>query len=123
MRRPAHRAGERAVDAGEPALGPEAFEEDVGQFWGILETRPYMRARAGLAQCLWQLGRRKESVEHYQELLRLNPNDNQGIRYLLAACLLELGRDSELNELIERYDEDGSPFWMYLQALAKFRHR
>ncbi len=116
----------QGVDAGERALGPEAFEEHVGQFWGILETRPYMRARAGLAQCLWQLGQREESVKHYQELLRLNPDDNQGIRYLLAACLLELdtpclGRDGELNELIERYDEDGSPFWLYLQALAKFR--
>ncbi len=34
---------ERGVAAGERALGPEPFEEDVGYFWGILETRPYMR--------------------------------------------------------------------------------
>ena len=36
----------QGVKAGERALGKEAFEEDVGHFWGILETRPYMRARA-----------------------------------------------------------------------------
>jgi len=28
-------------------------------------------------------------------MLRLNPNDNQGIRYLLVDWLLQLGRDEE----------------------------
>ena len=40
---------EKGVAAGERALGPEAFQDDVGHFWGLLETRPYMRAREGLA--------------------------------------------------------------------------
>lgn len=70
---------EQGVKAGERALGPETFEEDVGHFWEILETRPYMRARLGLAQCLWALGERQQAIEHYTEMLRLNPNDNQGI--------------------------------------------
>ncbi|MDQ7839848.1 MAG: hypothetical protein RDU83_02330 [bacterium] len=38
--------------AGKRALGERAFKEDAGHFCGILETRPYMRARAGLTQCL-----------------------------------------------------------------------
>ena len=33
----------RGVEAGELAVGPEAFEDDVGHFWGVLDTRPYMR--------------------------------------------------------------------------------
>jgi len=40
---------EKGVAAGERALGPKAFQEDVGHFWSLLETRPYMRAREGLA--------------------------------------------------------------------------
>lgn len=40
---------ELAVKAGELALGPDGFREYAGHFWGFLETRPYMRARAGLA--------------------------------------------------------------------------
>jgi hypothetical protein len=39
----------KGVEAGALALGPEGFAEYEGQFWGFLETRPYMRARAGLA--------------------------------------------------------------------------
>jgi hypothetical protein len=42
----------KGVEAGELALGPKSFKEYAGHFWGFLETRPYMRARAGLAGTL-----------------------------------------------------------------------
>ena len=38
----------KGVEAGELALGPEGFAEYEGEFWGFLETRPYMRARLGV---------------------------------------------------------------------------
>ena len=111
----------KGVEAGERALGKKAFKEDVGYFWGLLETRPYMRARAGLAQSLWEAGQREEAVEHYWDLLRLNPNDNQGIRDLLMACLIELGRDKEAEKLFEQFEEDGMAVWLYSRALLDFR--
>ena len=37
----------QGVAAGERALGPEKFREEVGRFWGVLETRPYMCAEKG----------------------------------------------------------------------------
>lgn len=43
-----------------------------------------MRARQGLAVCLWELGEREQAIEHATYMLRLNPRDNQGIHYLLA---------------------------------------
>ena len=70
----------RGVEAGERALGPKGFKEYEGHFWGFLETRPYMRARAGLAATLNLLGDIRAAIAHYQDMLRLNPNDNQGIR-------------------------------------------
>ena len=109
------------VAAGERALGPRVFEEDVGHFWGILETRPYMRAKEGLAQCLWALGERDEAVEHYRSMLRLNPNDNQGVRHGLAAWLLALGADDELEALLAQYEEDVFACWTYTRALLAFR--
>jgi tetratricopeptide (TPR) repeat protein len=112
---------EEGVRAGERALGPEAFAEGAGRFWGILETRPYMRARAGVAECLWEMGEAAQAVEHYQELLRLNPGDNQGNRYLLARLLLQEGRDEELGALLEEYGEEASAEWAYTRALWLFR--
>jgi tetratricopeptide (TPR) repeat protein len=110
---------EEAVAAGERALGEEFFEEDVGHFWGIFETRPYMRARAGLAGFLYRVGQREEAAAHYQDMLRLNPNDNQGIRYVLANLLLELRRYDELATLLDGYDETTAAL-AYTRALATF---
>jgi len=111
---------EQGVRAGERALGSQ-FEEYVGHFWGIMETRPYMRARAGLAQCLWLLGERQKAIEHYTDMLRLNPNDNQGIRYILATCLLEQGSDDALGKLLRQYKDDPAATWLYTRALWVYR--
>jgi tetratricopeptide (TPR) repeat protein len=119
-RKEAERLYEQGVTAGERALGTEAFEQEVGHFWGILETRPYMRARLGLAHSLWTAGRREEAVQHLQDMLRLNPGDNQGVRYTLAGFLLFLDRDDDLDRLLQQYDE-GSAAWAYTKALLAFR--
>lgn len=111
----------QGVEAGEKALGKAAFRDDVGHFWGLLETRPYMRARRGLAQTLWDKGLRDEAVTHYRDMLCLNPNDNQGIRYLLLDCFLILGRNDDATKLIKRYKEDGSAPWSWSRALLTFR--
>ena len=70
----------KGVEAGEQALGPKGFKEYAGHFWGFLETRPYMRARAGLAAALSALGDVAAAISNYRDMLRLNPSDNQGIR-------------------------------------------
>ena len=109
------------VAAGERAIGSEAFEQECGNFWGILETRPYMRARAGLAECLQAVGKVDAAIGHYEALLRLNPSDNQGNRDMLAACLLETGQNAEARELLDRYPEAVTANWAYSNALVEFR--
>jgi tetratricopeptide (TPR) repeat protein len=112
---------QQGVTAGERALGKAYFKENAGDFWGLLETRPYMRARQGLADTLWQLGRREEALVHYRELLRLNPGDNQGIRYLLLHAWLALNRDDEARALLDQYAGDGTAEWLYSRVLLAFR--
>jgi tetratricopeptide (TPR) repeat protein len=111
----------KGVEAGKQALGPAGFKEYGGHFWGFLETRPYMRARAGLAATLKALGEVDAAIGHYRDMLRLNPNDNQGIRYVLAGCLMKRGDTEALEELFKKYDEDGSALWLYSRALVAFR--
>jgi tetratricopeptide (TPR) repeat protein len=112
---------EQGVAAAERVLGEEAFRDLEGEFWGFLETRPYMRARHGLAECLWVDGRHEEAIDHYREMLRLNPADDQGIRYLLAGGLMELGRDEEAEALLGAYVQDECAEWLYTLALIAFR--
>jgi tetratricopeptide (TPR) repeat protein len=107
--------------AGERTLGPQFFEENAGNFWGISSTRPYMRARFGLAQALEALDREAEAAGHYRELLRLNPNDNLGVRYVLLPLLMQLNADEEAARLLKSYDQESSANWAYARALLAFR--
>ncbi len=112
---------EKGVAAGERAIGKKAFKEYEGHFWGFLETRPYMRACEGLAQCLLESGRQEEAADQYRNMLRLNPNDNQGIRYLLVTLLLELEQHKEVCRLLKQYEKDDSAEWVYARVLLAFR--
>ena len=111
---------EQAVAAGRRALG-ESFDDLVGEFWGHLETRPYMRARLELAETLERLGRMGEAIAHYRELLRLNPGDNQGVRYTLILRLLLAGRDAEAAQVVSAYPDDVGAELRYPAALLAFR--
>jgi tetratricopeptide (TPR) repeat protein len=109
---------EQAVATGERSLGRDFFEGNRGQFWGIIETRPYMRARFALASELLAADRREEAIRHMEALLELNPNDNQGVRdYLLAAYLVE-GDLGGANSVLDRYKEDAGALFEYSRVLA-----
>jgi tetratricopeptide (TPR) repeat protein len=111
----------QGVAAGRRALGKRFFKENEGHFWLELDSRPFMRAMAALANILWEIGRGDDAIELWREMLCLNPNDNQGVRYMLLSCLLELNRDEEAEELLVCYAEDASVEWSFGAALLAFR--
>jgi hypothetical protein len=113
---------EQGLAAAERILAPNTIAEARGDLWSVHEAHPYMRARLELAECLWALGCSDEAVGHLQELLRLNHADHQGARYLLSAHLLELGRDSDFDRLIDQYPERGT-LLLFSRALREFRRR
>lgn len=113
----------QGMEAGERALGAKYFRENSGHFWGLLESRPYMRARQGLAETLWRLKQYEEAVEHYRELLHLNPGDNQGNRYALLDLLIQIERYEEARTLLKQYGDEWSAVWLYSRALLEFQKR
>jgi len=96
----------KIVAIGEKNLGRTAFKEYAGEFWGFIETRPYMRAREELAEALRVVGRLEDAVAEWEAMLELNPNDNQGVRFSLLACYLALGRLEEARRLFGKYEAD-----------------
>lgn len=109
------------VEAGQLALGKTSFRDMTGEFWGFIETRPYMRARGGLALALLELGETDAAIGHLRAMLELNPNDNQGIRYVLLGTLLDREATDEVVALLDVYDADYSPYWAYTRLLLAFR--
>lgn len=111
----------QAYNAAREALGtesPQAYD-----WWLELETRPYMRARYGLGWVYWQTGKFREAIAEHEALLRLNENDNQGIRYLIGP-LYQLAGD--LEGALKAYDrfskdygeDDGDPHHSFCWGLA-----
>ncbi len=67
-----------------------------------------MRAKAIYAEALNNLGLKHKSIQQAEEILELNPNDNQGVRYTLFPTYMEEGLVEKAEELLNRYDEGGA---------------
>jgi tetratricopeptide (TPR) repeat protein len=107
----------KALAAAERVLGPEIFNEHGSYFWGVPETRPYMRAREALAALLAERGRMDEALAHWEAMLELNPNDNQGVRMLLLRQYLKKSDKQKTTELFERFPDDASCEMVYGRVL------
>lgn len=97
------------------SFGPpeNAFEKHVGHFWGMTETRDYMRARLAVVEQLemmnWNLETKrgwKMVLGHMQDMLRLCGSDNLGLRYRFPFVLINLNRDDDAYCFIRYWMED-----------------
>ena len=91
-------------DCPEQALRHYQVGVDIGEFsagrkiagvlpWGLIDNRPFLRCLIGLGLCGWRIGMYQEAAVIFRKMLWLNPSDNQGARYSLAA--IESGREWE----------------------------
>jgi len=113
----------KAYEKAKAYLGTE--DEKAFSWWGELETRPYMRSRQGLGLLFLETKRYDEAIREFKELLKRNPNDNQGIRYLVAPAYLlknDLGGALGEFEWYKRHYSGDMPDPHYLLnwALAMF---
>ncbi|KAF4592373.1 MYND finger [Ophiocordyceps camponoti-floridani] len=92
-------------------LPERVLETCVGRFWGIFETRSYMRARFGVVDTLLRnyggVGGSADVVQtalgHLLEMMRLCRSDNMGLRHHIAPLLIRLDRDQESYDFIKWY--------------------
>lgn len=112
-----------AVNVGRSSFPPRAFR--VGRDlleWAWVENRPFLRGLRGLMYHeAWGLGDETQALVLAEELLALNPRDNQGVRANAMSWLLRAGRDPEAIAIAASYPDDFLPETTYGQALALFR--
>lgn len=112
---------EKAVEAGRVDLGEEFFKENEGHFWGMVESRPFMRAKSYLGDALLQHDRVDEAIVQFEDCLRLNLNDNQGLRYELLSLYLLKDRLADAEKLFKHYKDDCGASWEFSKALYLFK--
>eukprot|EP00644_Phytophthora_capsici_P001769 jgi/Phyca11/533490/estExt2_fgenesh1_pg.C_PHYCAscaffold_140070 len=92
------------------ATPANAFETDVGHFWGILGTRPYMRAKLQMIRALSTIPCRlaiEAALTESLDCLRLCRGDNIGIRSIVPTYHLLLGQYQEAYDFIKWWATTG----------------
>lgn len=113
----------QAVEAGrsQHAALIETIPKEGPGLWGIHEARPFLRA-------MYEQGdfhRRHLQMEKcratFEEVLRLNPGDNQGIRHELVNLFAMDGDWKSVDEILERYRDEPSCSFAFTRALSAFQ--
>ena len=81
-------------------------KENIGHFYGIFETRPYIRGLVIKAEYLLEEGKLRQAESVCNEVLKLNANDNMGARYLLMAIYATLEAENDMLKLYKKYPEE-----------------
>ena len=93
-------------------------EENISHFYGILETRPYIRLLYIIASHYQQIGSYRKAIELYENIIYLNDNDNMGVRYSLMGLYAMLEECEKMEEIINHYPEDSIPTHLFQFVLA-----
>lgn len=109
----------RGFEVGERAI-PERFTGQIE--WGFLENRPFLRAAHGVVLGHLRLGQRREAIALMERMLAWNPDDNQGIRYLIGSEYLRVGETGKADRVVAD-EAPHYPPYHYEHALLRFRAR
>jgi tetratricopeptide (TPR) repeat protein len=112
---------EKGLSIGRKLFLGDNFEYHKGHFWGILETRPFMRCLQLYSEVLYLKNKKKECVEILEEMIYLNPNDNQGVRDQLMLYLIELDEVKKFEKYAKMFKDDEMAFSLFNQALFTFK--
>lgn len=94
------------------ARGRVRFKEQIEAataergLWGWIEARDFMRLLHEVARLQEVFGAAEAAIAIYQEMLALNPNDNQGIRGDLLRLLLVFRRLEDGRKLLDAFPND-----------------
>lgn len=122
-RKEARHVWETAVTIGRDAI-PKSFKKGRHRLpWGILENRPFLRAYHSWGLQLLNEGATDAAVAVFEEMLSMNPNDNQGIRGLAIDCYFRSRQPDRVIALCKRYRNDAMEEVLYGRPLALFQLR
>lgn len=93
------------------------FDEYYGEFWGVYETRPYMRARYERMRVCLGLGMIKLAGEECKEMLKLCEGDNLGVRYALMHIYAFFEDEEAALALYDKYQEECGNMLMPLSII------
>jgi tetratricopeptide (TPR) repeat protein len=89
--------------------------------WVFIDNRPFLRAYHALGLEYRMRDAHTLALKVWKRMLKMNSDDNQGIRALAMDAYLHLGKNREALSLAESFAGDGMPEILYGRVLALFR--
>lgn len=111
---------EKGIERGRVRFQEQIRESGEGHgLWGYIEARDFMRLLEEKAKALVELRQMEKAAEVYQEMLALNPTDNQGIRSDLLRIFMIHRRFDDARRLMDRFPNDALVDMAYGRALLE----
>lgn len=115
---------ESLLEKGKRDLEKEGlYEECIGDFWDVYETRPYMRVMKTYMDTMVEYGMLKKSATVGEELLRLSSLDNLGVRYALMVLYMLLEDEEHMERVLGRFSDEAERCVQFLLPHAMLRFK
>ncbi len=93
----------------------------IGDFWGLIETRPYMRVCQTYVGTLLMNRKMRLAAKACESMLRLCKDDNLGIRYTLIHLYGYLEEEQAAHKLFGAYDGGWGTRFPLAMALLSYK--
>lgn len=107
------------IAVGEKTI-PDGFDGTLP--WMSWSNRPFLRAYHGAVIANVRLRHHKEAVKLIERMLFLNPNDNQGVRFLYGSEVLRSGNEKRALEIFNELSVEYPPY-CYELALIHIKNK
>jgi len=95
---------QNAINHGKDVMAKMGYADDVGEYWGIFPTRPFIRMYCEYAQALIDCRMMRRAADALEEIIRLNTDDNTGRRFQLMHIYAYLEDEEKALALYNRYN-------------------
>lgn len=93
-------------------------KENISHFYGILETRPYMRILHIIGNTLKEMSCFRKAAEVFEYMITLNQNDNLGVRFQLMGIYAILEDQENMDRINDLYPMNTVPYHLFQAALS-----
>ncbi len=100
-------------------LIPKDFDGTIN--WGFLENRPFLKTMHGLGLTYEFVREYERADQIFDQLLKYNPGDNQGIRALAIETNLLIGNFKKVLRICKMFPDDIMPDTSYGRFVAHYR--
>jgi len=111
---------QKALKLAEKRLGKEYLEENKGAYGKMVQSRPYLRAKDGIASSLMFMNKKDLAIEKYEELWELDKTDRMNVVEILSKLYVEMKYFDKFEKMLEKINPEDNTVVCYNNFLYHY---